>query len=263
MFNVGLSLSTMGSQAATLLTGGLVPHFAGLAGTGDLAAMRRTYSSLTRLVALVVFPAAFGFAALAPALIPLLYGRSFEEAVPTAAILALLASLSAANVGSALVYGREKSAFIAVSGALGAALAIVGGLTLVPAWGSLGAAASRAVVQLCMVGLGTWYIRTRLDCPFPWHAIARTATASALAGLPGYAIVHVRSDLPGLTAACFAIAMSYAVLVRTLGLFRSEDVAIIHRILGALPDQFARPMTAAARWLAGLTYAHADYVSVQ
>src|SRR5262249_27888881 len=52
MFNVGLSLCTMANQAATLLTSGLVPHFAALAGMGDIAAMRRTYASLTRVVAL-------------------------------------------------------------------------------------------------------------------------------------------------------------------------------------------------------------------
>jgi O-antigen/teichoic acid export membrane protein len=253
----------MASQAAMLLTSGLVPHFAELSGSGDLTALRRSYMSLTRLVALAVFPLSLAFAAAAPTLVPLLYGGAFEDAVPTATALAMLASLSAANVGSAMVYGREKSWFVAASGIVGAVLAIVGGLVIVPTWGPLGAAASRAIVQTCMIGVGTWYIRTQLACPFPWLALLKTMAASAVAAGAGRAIINLCPGLPGLALAFAVIGLLYAALVRWLGLFHKDDALIVHRMVPALPNGISVPVRRATDWLAGLAYQDANHLFVQ
>jgi len=263
LFNVGLSLCAMTNQAAALFTGGLVPHFAGLAGRGSLPAMQRTYESMTRLAALVVFPLSLTFAATAPVIVPLLYGPAFRDAVPTASVLAFLASTSIAGAGSALVYGRERSWFVAASGTGGAILAILGGMVVVPAHGPLGAAASRAVVQGCMIGIGAWYIQARLHCPYPWLALAKTMAAAISAAALGRAIVEVRADLPGLAAACVAIAIVYVALVRRLGLFRAVDATIVYRMLPSLPAGLRRFLALATDWLSGAPYQHADHLLVQ
>lgn len=263
MFNVGLALCNMANQAAALLTSGLVPHFAALAGHGDLESTRRTYVSLTRLVALAVFPLSLGFASVAPVLVPLLYGTAFADAVPASSCLAILSCFSAANVGSALVYGREKSWFIAISGVLGAALAIAGGLLIVPVWGVAGAVASRTVVQCVSIALGTWYIQTRLGCPFPWEALLKTISAALVAAATGRAMVILCPDWFGLMVAGVAMAVVYSLLVRCLGLFREEDAATIRRMLPLLPAVLARPAERATDWLAGMVYADADHLLVQ
>ena len=250
MFNVGLSLSAMVNQAAGLMTSSLVPHFAALAGRADLDSMRRNYFSLTRLVALLVFPLSLTFAAVAPVLVPLLYGSAFEDAIPTAAALATLALLSVANVGSALIYGREKSSFIAATAIGGALLAIAGGLVIIPAWGALGAAASRAAVQCIMIGLGTWYIQVRLQCPFPWHPLGKTLSAALLAAGAARAVVCLRPDPLGLAIALGVSAILYGLLVRMLGLVQPCDAEAAYRLVPALPTLLATPVRYATDWVA-------------
>jgi O-antigen/teichoic acid export membrane protein len=252
MFNVGLSLCAMVNQAAALMTSSLVPHFAALAGRADLDSMRRNYTALTRLVGLLVFPLSMTFAAVAPVLVPLLYGRAFVDAIPTATALATLASLSVANVGSALVYGREKSWFIAATGTGGALLALAGGLLIVPTWGALGAAASRAAVQCIMIGVGTWYIQVHLQCPFPWLPLGKTMSAALLAAGAARSVVYLRPGPLGLALALSVSAVLYGALVRALGLFQPCDAEVVYRMLPALPTHFATPVRRATGWVVGL-----------
>jgi O-antigen/teichoic acid export membrane protein len=263
MYNVGLSLSSMANQAAVLLTSGLVPHFAALAGSGELGATRRSYAALTRLVALVVFPLSFGFAALAPVLVPLLYGAAFADAVPAACFLAILSCFSAGNVGSALVYGREKSWFVACSGLFAAVLAVAGGTLIVPVWGVAGAVASRAAVQCIAIGLGTWYIQTRLGCAFPWAALLKTISAAVAAAVVGRLTATLCPGPSGLLISIVAMSAMYSLMVRSLSLLRDEDAAAIRRMLPLLPGVLARPAQRATDWLAGMVYRDANHLFVQ
>ena len=125
--------------------------------------MRRTYASATRITAALALPLCLGTAAIAPRLVPLVYGDAFCEAIPVAVLLCCTGAVGAsAAAGSALLYAMERSRFVLLSGVCGAALAVTGFALVVPHTGALGAAATRGAVQVSMVGVGTWYIARRL-----------------------------------------------------------------------------------------------------
>ena len=107
MFTIGLSLAALATQGPSLLLGALLPHFAALFGAGDKAAIDRAYSTGTRLMGLLLFPLAFGGAAVTPVLLPMLFGPQFAPAIPNAMVLMALSCLGFAGVGffSGLRYG--------------------------------------------------------------------------------------------------------------------------------------------------------------
>ena len=123
------------------------------------------------MIALLAMPACLGMAAIAPAVVPMLYGEEFRPAVPAAMIIAALSTVSVSTViATHLVQALERSDFIFYTAILGAGLSIVGGFLLVPEFGLIGAAVSRSVVQVIMVAIGLWFVVARLATPS--HQIA-------------------------------------------------------------------------------------------
>ena len=81
LFSVGLTLANIAAQGPMLLTPALLPHFAQHFGRNASAEMRTTYATATRLLAFLVFPACFGFAAVMPAVLPMMYGSAFADTI--------------------------------------------------------------------------------------------------------------------------------------------------------------------------------------
>jgi O-antigen/teichoic acid export membrane protein len=231
MFTVGMSLSSLATQGPLLLTGPLMPHFANLVGTGNQRALCSTYANSTRLLAAMLLPLCFGLVSITPALLPLLYGRSFAPAVPTAMVLIACSALSVATVGSSLIYGMERSSFIAAGGAVGAALSLLSCILVIPRWGTWGAAWCRCGVQTSMILLSFWYIQTRLSCPVPWRALARTFLAASVSAIPSYLIVRGCAGLGGITAAILLGACAYIAAARYFRVFGLEDMQLVEGFL--------------------------------
>jgi O-antigen/teichoic acid export membrane protein len=144
-----------------LLTAGLLPYFAENFGRGAVGEMREAYATATRVLAFVVLPTCFGLAALLPILLPMMYGRAFADAVPAATVVVLASGVGAiAFVGTTLVMAMDRSDFVFFSGLACAVLAIVTGFTVIPAFGVMGAAWSRAAIQIAAVAMGCWRLRS-------------------------------------------------------------------------------------------------------
>lgn len=249
MFVIGLSLSSLVTQGPLLATGPLMPHFAGLAGARDRVAIRATYANGTRLLALTLFPMCLGLASIAPAMLPLLYGAAFAPAVPSAVVLIAFSALSFGNVGSALVYGMEKSYFIAATGAAGAVLSLTSCLLVIPHWGTWGAVWCRAGVQTTMILLGLWYIGARLSCPVPFRALAKTLLAAGLSAICSYLTVRAEPGLTGMAVAIPTAACVYLALIRALRLVRGEDLDWIESALSRLRLPMGPRSAVFLRWL--------------
>lgn len=225
MFGVGLSLAALAGQGPTMLCGALLPHFAWRSGAADSAGLRRDFSVSTRLLAYLVFPASLILSALAPALIPQLYGARFAAAVPAATVLLAGSAVYFASVIPSLLYGLEKSRFIAVCGLAAGALSLAAGFVVIRPFGPLGAAASRAAVQLLTVAASFYYLHRRLACPAPWAALGRTALAAlAAAALSGGVLARWPGRL-GLAVAAAAGGALYLWLTPALRLLAGIDLA--------------------------------------
>ena len=251
MFTVGLTLASLATQGPLLLTGPLLPHFAQRVGEQDRKGIVSVYGSGTLLLAATLFPLCTGLASITPIVLPLLYGNAFRAAVPTAMVLIAFSALSFANVGSALLYARERSGFIALSGALGAVLSIASGFIIVPRWGPWGAAWSRAFVQTSMIALGTWYISKRLACPVPFRAIGKVLGAALAAAGISYAIGRVIADVRGVLLAVPAAAISYLVCIKYERVFREADLAMALRVADRLPRRMGQGLSTGLTWLSG------------
>lgn len=247
-FTVGIMLATVVVQTSFLLSGALFPHFSELAGSNNVAAIRQTYSSGTRLMAFLVFPMAFGSAALARATIPLVYGGSYAPAIPTATVLVATSALSFSTVGSALVHGLGRARFIALGGGLGAALAVGAYWVVIPTGGGLGAAWVRAGVQGSLIIVGFWYISRRLQCPVPVGALARTLLAAALCAGAAHFVVSFFGGLAGVVAGVAAGVAVYTGAVRALGVLEQPDIDRLARAVARLPATIGGPVNAALKW---------------
>ena len=236
MFTVALTFAIMVRQVATLFSGAFLAHFSHLVGHGNHELIQRQYETATRLMAFVVIPVALGGAAIMPVLIPLLFGTEFAPAVPSAMVLTATSSLAFSMIGSALVYAKERSGFIALGGLAGAVASVAAGLAIVPRFGAWGAVWSRLVVQSAMIGLGTWYIVRRLHFSYPFARLGGTYVAGGLCGLAAWCAISIVPDtFVGLAIAVPLGAVVYASGVRLLRVLGSEEVRQLKRITNRLP----------------------------
>ena len=235
-FSIALMLSSMASQGPALLTGAFLPHFAEKSGSHDHAAMKTAFASGTSMIALLAMPACLGMAAIAPAVVPMLYGEEFRPAVPAAMIIAALSTVSVSTViATHLVQALERSDFIFYTAILGAGLSIAGGFLLVPEFGLIGAAVSRSVVQVIMVAIGLWFVVARLGYPLPTRSLLSIFAASACCALAAWSVVVVL-DAPFSVVAAIALAgVVYLICLRLFGAVDRENLERLTTIVRMFP----------------------------
>ncbi|MBP1862034.1 lipopolysaccharide biosynthesis protein [Rhizobium herbae] len=241
LFSVALALSGLASQGPLLLTGAFLPMLAKKHGQEDRAGLQSVFASGTRVLAMLAFPACFGMAAVVPVLVGLLYGSSFEPAIPAAMIIVTAAAFTITTViGTHLVNALARSDFIFVSSLVGAVLSAAVGFLLIPSFGLVGAAVSRALIQLVMIGLGLWFITTRLRFSYPFRPLLRILLAALVAALAAFLTVTAMSNLHGLIAAVFLAALVYLVCLRLFGAMHADDISFARRLSASLPKPFGR-----------------------
>jgi O-antigen/teichoic acid export membrane protein len=259
LFTAALTLSNLAGQGPILLTAGLLPYFAGRFGRGALAEVNDAFASATRLLAFVVLPASLGLMAILPVVLPLIYGRAFAAAVAPAVVLAGAAAVGAtASVGSNLIYAMDRSDFVFANGIAAALAAIVAGLTVIPAYGVIGAAWARTAIQLSSVAFGFWFIVRRLRCPIPFNELTRLLIAALLCAGAARGCLSLLPPLPALAAAVPAGGIVYLAAVRLLRPLPPRDIDRLRALTGILPPPLRRPADLALSLIAGSTSAAAD-----
>jgi O-antigen/teichoic acid export membrane protein len=236
LFTAALTFSNLAVQAPMLLTGGLLPYFSENFGRNAHENIRAGYSTGTRIMGFLAFPACFGLAAITPAAFPLLFGQAFVAAVPATVVLVIASSFGVvAAVGSNLVWGVDRSDFMFLAGGTGAVLSIVAGLTLIPMFGVMGAAYARALIQIAMVGLGMWFIMRRLQCPAPLRELGQLMIAAATCAASAHVIVTLVPGTLGIFLAILGGALTYLVAVRLFCALPKSDVIRLHLLSQKLP----------------------------
>lgn len=255
LFSVGVTLANLAAQGPTLLTAAILPHFAQGFGQAAIKDMRPAYAAATRVMAFLVFPAAFGMAAILPAALPLIYGREFAEAVPAAMVLVVAAGIGAiSTVGASLVLAMDRSDFVFLSGAVAAALTLLAGLTVIPAFGLLGAAWARAAIQLSAIAFGSWFIVARLRFPMPFRELGKLLLAAGLCGVAARASLAAIPGWLSLPAAIGAGAIVYVAAVRMLYALPASDIDRLRAMSRILPRPLASAIGLLLRLLDGAAY---------
>jgi O-antigen/teichoic acid export membrane protein len=236
LFTVGVTLANLASQGPLLLTAGLLPYFAESFGKGAVSELRDAYATATRVLAFLVFPVCFGLAALLPKALPLVFGNAFADAVPAATVLVLAAGIGAvSSVGTSVIMATDRSDFVFVCGLIAAVLAVAAGFTVIPAFGVIGAACSRAVVQIAAVALGSAFIFWRLRLPLPGSDLGKLLLAALACGIAARLCLEIPGTVAPLILAIGAGGLSYAVSVRALRALCPADAERLRVFCRGLP----------------------------
>jgi O-antigen/teichoic acid export membrane protein len=132
----------------------------------------------TRAVVALLAPVCIAFALLAPLVVPLLFGRSFSDAVPASQLLVLAAVPGGVDVvlGSGLLAAGRPGVRSVVQ-VSAAALLVVGLFVLVPSHGAVGGATAALVARLFGAAL-TVVATVRTTSLSPWECfVPRRADA--------------------------------------------------------------------------------------
>ena len=235
-FTTALALTSLATQGPLMLTTAILPILSEQQGRSEFEAMRETSATATRLLALLVFPCCLGMAALMPIVLPLIYGKAFTPAVPAAIILVCAAAISATSVvGTNLVLAMERNDFVFISSLVGACFAVFAGFMLIPTFGVLGAATTRALIQVFLVVLGSWFITRRLHCPIPFGALARICLAATTCALAAAICVTIIGNAAAILPAIAAGAIVYLVALRLFRAVPPADLAVLKGVADMLP----------------------------
>lgn len=241
LFTVGLTLANMATQGPLMLTWALLPHLSRQVAEGDHAGVQITYASVTRILAFVLCPIAVGLAAILPSVIVLLYGAEFLPAAVPATVLVLATGLAAVSVvGTNLMWAMDRSDVDFYSGLIGAALSLIGGLTLIRLFGIDGAALSRAVTQIACVAFSTWFLAVRLKILIPGAALLRILVCALGCGALARMTVVFLPGTAGLLPAIILGALGYFVLIRLLDPLERADWVQIEKLFSFLPPPLRR-----------------------
>jgi O-antigen/teichoic acid export membrane protein len=258
LFTVSVTLANVAAQAPMLLTAGLLPYFAQTHGRRAVAEAAEAYAMATRVLSFLVFPACCGMVALLPTVLPLVFGKAFGGAVPAASVLVLAAGVSTAtSVGTSLLLAMDRSDVTFGVGLSLAVLAVIAGLTVIPAYGLMGAALTRAVLQILGVIIGTVFLSRRMHFSFPMSGFLKIMLAAILSGLATRGCLYLA---PGASLLPFPIVVGiivYALAVRVLGALHPADVSRLRQLCYSLPTTLRHLSEIGLRFLSTETAAPA------
>jgi O-antigen/teichoic acid export membrane protein len=184
-------------------------------------------------------------------LLPLVYGRNFTAAVPSAMVMVAFAGLAFGTAGTAALQGLERASFVAALGALGAAASVVAGLVVIPAAGIWGAAWSRVAIHTAMTAAGAVYLARRHGFSFPTWDLTRMLSAAAACAMCSGAIVWGWGGITSVVVAIPASAVVYVVMVRLLRVVKPEDLLVLHELTDRLPASLRPSVLASLGQLTG------------
>jgi O-antigen/teichoic acid export membrane protein len=213
-YSMAFVLSQKAMQVPVVLSGALMPAISELYGAGRGHKIGPVYTTATRYLALLAFPLGLIGAAVAPVLIPALYGAEYTGAVPVFQIMFLSGTwIALAPAGSALLYGTDTQSFIVKWGSLIAVLNIVLDFWLIPRHGAVGAAIVNVSGQLLAVFVTFIHIARDRKIEVPMRFLLRCFGASLLAGLVSWLAVQFVPGIGGLMLAVTGGGVIYFALL--------------------------------------------------
>lgn len=244
LYATALALMQLSIQPVVLLSAAVQPHFGELVSGGHLEAARETFAAVTRVFGFVTFPVCLGLAAIAPALIPLVFGRGFAPAAPAASIVVAASCVLALSPGaSGMLFAHDRTRFNAIVAMSSGVLALSMFAVLIPRAGIVGAAAARSIVQAAGVMAGFLYAVHRLNAPAPYRQLGGALGSAAVAAVAGRLVVNWRGATWGSALAGTAVvAALYALATRYFRVLVPEDVRRLEPLLAPVPRQLRRPI---------------------
>lgn len=251
LFAASVTLANLATQGPLLLTGGLLPYLSQQSGLDSERKSQETYAASIRILAFLIFPACLGAAAIAPSLVPAIYGKEFAGAVPSTVILLCGAAITASSsVAFTYMLAMERTRFVFFTGGTAALLVITVGLTLIPTFGVMAAAVARATIQALVAMATVWYLGRYLDCPTPVSSLIRLFGAAALCAVAASVCTAIVPGPVGIPLAMLIGAGVYGLAVRILKALPKSDTQRLLNAFAILPWPIRIPATTTLRLIA-------------
>lgn len=196
-------------------TAALYPALAAAHANKEHDELRKVFMGSYRLMAAIGFPIAAGLSALAPRIIPLLYGTKFLASIPAMSVLpwVLLPIFMDFPVG-ALLNGSHRAHLKTTTMVATMLINAVLNAFLVPAYGPLGAAWAGVFSFWSLLFFGMFF--TYRDAGGIWPMLSILVRAMAAAAIAWFAWFEISAGMPLIMSAVFggAIAVLTAFAVR-------------------------------------------------
>ena len=249
--SVALTLAGAAMQLPLLLTGALLPHFASLAAIGRHEEAGQQYAMITLIIALIAAPLCFGCAAIAPSLVPLIFGNAFTESGPLAQIVVVATFFGALSLGgSSVLYGRDQSLSVFVFGLVGAALFVLAGFTVIREYGAQGAAWARALIQTVLVVGGFIYIRVKFGYRISIWKLSIIISSAALCAFAAAVTLRIFGGWTGVLISVFVGAGVYSFALKFTGVLDVEMRQGVAKSISSFPPIVRRFVSQAVTLLA-------------
>ncbi len=188
-------------------TAALYPALAAAHANKEHEELRRVFLGSYRLMAAIGFPIAAGLSALAPRLIPFLYGAKFLGSIPAMSVLpwVLLPIFMDFPVGS-LLNGSHRAHLKTTAMVATMLINTVLNAVLVPVYGPLGAAWAGVFSFWALLLIGMFF--TYRDAGGAWPMVSILLRATLAAGVSWFVWFKIGAYMPLFMAAVFGAAVA-------------------------------------------------------
>ncbi len=240
LYAAGLTLANLVVQLPTQMLAGLTPHFSRHHDAQNIEQLVITYQRVFRWISLILFPIAFGGAAITSQLVPLLFGTEFQSASNmTSVLLVFSAATGLSLIPSAVIGARERSDFFLWASPMSAVFSVIVLGSIIPFFGAEGAAWARGLVHLSWLLLLAVFSWRFLEVQPKLKDLLSTGTSALLCAAFAYAMIGYMPNILGLIVAVPGAALIYLIMLR---LFRAIPAQDVESLQNNLPSKLPRPL---------------------
>ena len=223
-YAAGATMASMIVQLTFSLAAVLVPLFSSYQDREDSAGLICAYQRSLLGLSLLLAPICFGGAAIAPVLVPAMFGEAFRPAGEIGAVLVAFAFAQVlTTVPYRLMLARERTGVVLHLSVWEGVASMAALLVVTPLWGAMGAAFVKGVTSTVTAIIYLAYCRVALDTPVRIWPLLKIVLSAALCASAAWALLMWKNDLIGLTLSIPVGATTYIVALICLSAIPEED----------------------------------------
>lgn len=240
-YSIGLTMSGMVIQVALFLVATLVPYLGHHHDRGDSEALARVFNRSLLGITVVLAPISLGGAAVAPVLIPFLFGAEFEPAISVSVVLLVFCLPQALEyVPARLLLATERSSEALRLSIIRGLVSLILLMLVVPRYGGEGAAWAKGIVSIGTMVFYAIFCHRCLGVAFRFGRLSRVIAAAALCAVSAWVCIVWMPGVGGMLLGVSVGALVYGVGLLALNAIPAEDRAMIADWAAArLPDRVA------------------------
>lgn len=237
-YAIGLTMSGMVVQLSLFIVAFVIPRFGVLHDQADDEAFRKAFDGTVRWLTIVIAPITIGGAAIAPELIPLVFGADFLPAVwPASVLLIFSIPMALSAVISRAILAKNRSRDELRMTFAWCAVTIAALLAVIPASGQMGAAWVRGGANVLQLVILAVYCHRCFKLFLPLKTLLKSLIAAALCAAAAVIVLNTVSSPWNLPLAILAAAPVY---LAALVMLRTVPVAELAPLVEVFKSRFGR-----------------------